>query len=273
MEEQKDIGIEVGINVTAEYPWKQVKKEVLLDFLNADTPKVNRLRSILSSSKTENLILVGYSPILSEKHETDMFLIFHTEEAAILASDLIRQMEAYERRIVKGILYKRPKRWKSKGSEKEISDMQPFVKPTQVDVEVQSVFPLKTVNRDFAHKPRLASQVRDGYVELVPNPKHKYENVTKRRVDIQIQAAFPRNNTEQQTEPTFPSNAWSQYLYEILPEDNAVEEEPEEEEAPRPKGKPGTPAPPPPPKPPVLPSPQVQKLINMLDFNIIDLYR
>lgn len=252
LEAQKETGLEVGPNVTSELPWKQIKKEVLEEYFHDENPERTYERA--------NLLLVGYAASLSETADT--YLVFETEESALKASLIIKQMEAFERRKIKCSFLRKPKTWKSNGSENEINVL---TKRTNVmELEVESVYPLYYSNAEFSL--RTSDDVRDGYVELLPG-KEKYENLQRKRIDIAVQSTNPRIDLEQQTNPTFPTNAWSQYLYEIVQDNksNLVEESSEHRT-----------------KTPVSQrviensdeiSPQVQELLNTLEFNQVDMYR
>lgn len=251
MEAQKETGLEVGPNVTSELPWKQIKKEVLEEYFHDENPERTYERA--------DVLLVGYAAILSETEDT--YLVFETEESASKASMIIKQMEAFERRKLKWSFLRKPKPWKTNGSENEINVL---TKRTNVmELEVESVFPLYYSNAEFSL--RTSDDARDGYVELLPG-KVKFENLQRKRINIAVQSTNPRIDLEQQTNPTFPTNAWSQYLYEIVQDEkpNLTEETREQLT-----------------KTPVSQrpiesdeiSPQVQELLNTLEFNQIDMYR
>lgn len=252
LEAQKETGLEVGPNVTSELPWKQIKKEILDEYFHDEDPERTYERA--------DLLLVGYAASLSETADT--YLVFETKESALKASLIIKQMEAFERRKIKCSFLRKPKTWKSNGSENEINVL---IKRTNVmELEVESVYPLYYSNAEFSL--RTSDDVRDGYVELLPG-KEKYENLQRKRIDIAVQSTNPRIDLEQQTNPTFPTNAWSQYLYEIVQDDKPnLGEDTSEHRT----------------KTPVSQrlvetsdeiSPQVQELLNTLEFNQVDMYR
>lgn len=206
------MGLEIGVNVTAEHPWKQVKRDTILDYIVENgTPEIDHLRKQVSEMTDDELVLVGYAHSLSDD-DNDIFIFFENATVAKEAGLIIEKIEANERRKAKAAIIKKPNEWKSLGSEIEV-DL--CVKPTKVeliDVEIQSIC---RVNHEY--KPfqmRLADDVRDGYIELLPK-KLEFKNIDRLTVDVSIQSAPPRVHLEQQTEPTFPANAWAQYLYEI----------------------------------------------------------
>lgn len=205
------MGLEIGVNVTAEHPWKQIRADILIDYLAADTPEAIAFRKILRTFSKDDRILVGYAAALSENEDT--FLFFETADAAQEASVLIGQIEAAERRKARRAQVKHARKWKTLGSEVEVEEMMKKKKDDVVEVEIQSLYPIGHSHKGF--RMRLTTDVRDGYVELVPRKPQDFANVYRRRVDMCMQVAEPRVNLEQQTDPTFPANAWSQYLYEI----------------------------------------------------------
>lgn len=204
--------LEIGVNLTAEHPWKQIKRDTVLDYIVENgTPEIDRLRQKISLMADDELVLVGYAHSLSND-ENDVFLFFENALVAKEAGLIIEKIEANERRKAKAAIIKKPNEWKSLGSEVEVDLCVKPLKVELIDVEIQSIY---SVNYD--HKPfemRLADDSRDGYVELLPR-KLGFENIHRITVDVAIQSAPPRVHLEQQTEPTFPANAWAQYLYEI----------------------------------------------------------
>lgn len=206
------MALEIGVNLTAEHPWKQIKRDIVLDYVVENgTAEVDRLREKISLMAEDELVLVGYVPSLSDD-ENDVFIFFENATIAKEAGLIIQKIESNERRKAKAAIFKKPNQWRSLGSEVEV-DL--CVKPQKVefiDVEIQSIYPV-----NFDYKPfemRFADNSRDGYIELLPR-KLGFENINRLTVDVAIQSAPPRVHLEQQTDPTFPANAWAQYLYEI----------------------------------------------------------
>ena len=207
------MAVEIGVNVTGEYPWKQIKKEILMDYLMDSSPEIIEFKKKIVQMDNDECILIGYAAALSE--EDDVFIFFENADVAKDASELIEKIEEFERSTAKKSLIKNAKKWRSFGSEKEVNLMKFEQSKQIVDIEVQSVYPVNHPHKPF--QMRLVDDVRDGYIELVPKKSLNYDNITRKRVDISVQTAPPRIHLEQQTDPTFPGNAWSQYLYEIKP--------------------------------------------------------
>lgn len=203
----------MGINVSEEHPWKQISRDTLLDCFTEDdsVPEIRKFREKLLHSEDTELILVGYAPTLSLSGD-ETFLFFEDEESAKEASKIIQKFEAFERRKIKKILHKHARPWKSGGSEKEV-DLQIEKRRTNlVEVEIQAFYAIGQAHKPFEH--RFADDARDGYVELVPR-KEEIKTLKRTKIDVGIQVAPQRIELEQQTEPTFPANAWTQYFYEI----------------------------------------------------------
>jgi dynein intermediate chain 3, axonemal len=259
--------------VSADQPWKQLRKELFQDFLLA-TPEFVELKEHIRRMEEEQLVLVGYAPELSANDE-DMFIVFNNERVAKEASEMIQKMEAFERQRAKNTVFKAARTWKSMGSEQEVDRFLLRQEFDTVDLELQSVYPVKhSKNAEFSF--RKVEDARDGYVELVPG-RLKFDNVLRKRIDASVQSAPPRVATEQQTDPTFPTNAWSQYLYEInegitaaTSTEKATSEEPdlfvEEPVALLPDQTDED-------RVEVTASSQVEELLKTLEFNQIDMYR
>lgn len=205
--------LEVGTNLSAENPWRQINKQFLEDNLTTDNYEMEELKKKLHEIEGDPPLLIGYIPHLS--HEADTYIIYTTEKSCKEASELIKRLEAAERKKIKDCIYKKPRPYTSLGSEQEVDHYVKQKRTNLVDVEVQSVYPMRYSEANFTM--RLAGDVRDGYVELVPK-KIQFENVYRKRIDFAVQSAPLRITEEQQTDPTFPTNAWSQYLYEMTDE-------------------------------------------------------
>lgn len=204
--------IEVGANVSEENPWKQISKQYLEDHLSSDTYEMKVLKDKLKEIDDDPMLLIGFVPHLSdETHDT--FIIYLDELTCKEASEIIKRLEAVERRkIVKSIVkYARP--YQSMGSENEVDRYVKINRSNLVDVELQSVYPMRYTNANFGF--RFADDIRDGYAELVPGKKVNIENVQRKMIDRSIQSGAFKVACEQQTDPTFPTNSWSQYLYDM----------------------------------------------------------
>lgn len=209
---QREVGLEVGVNITAEHPFKQIKRAKLLDSLTDESSEVEKLRTILNRSDME-MVLVGYIPVPTmAKNKDDKFLFFQNDVIARDASEIIEKLEACERRKSHRSVYKRSRPWKSLGSEKEVDFIVDRENKKSVDVDVQCIYRMGHVYPPFTQ--RLVADARDGYIDLILK-KGVFSNLERRRVDFPIQSSAKRAPREQQTDPTFPSDEWSQYLYKI----------------------------------------------------------
>lgn len=213
---QKALQLEVGVHVSDENPWKQVRKEILLDYLPIEeeaSPEMNELRLRLYDLHNDALVLVGYASAVTDNENTDTFLFYADPEAAKESMTLIQRLEAFERQRVNKTIYKYPRPWKSLGSEKEV-DLQVEVKQNdRTEVEIQRLYASNRPSVSLSF--RFAEDVRDGYVELAPKHKHNTDVVLRQTVSTAVQSAACLVESEQQTDPTFPANAWSQYSYEL----------------------------------------------------------
>ncbi|KAH8322432.1 hypothetical protein KR067_004858 [Drosophila pandora] len=270
---QKILKIEVGINVTQEFPWKQVQFKDLRDVLFDELENVAELVKKFKHFNPEHYVLLGFCPILTESDddppEGDPFICYTSIKESKLAMGIIQNMEHFDRWRMQRRLRKKPRRWVSQGTEDEMTILVEHFRDDPIDVEIQSVYPIQEP-RHVAFTHRMTRDVRDGVIELLPNENVKWDNVTKKRINVAIQSAPAVVEREQQTNPTFPSNAWSQYLYEIDDDDLELDESVvDEEEEKKRSQKNYVPAE----KPPPEMSAQIQLLLNTLDFNQIDCYR
>ncbi|XP_063697460.1 dynein axonemal intermediate chain 3 [Culicoides brevitarsis] len=264
---QQDMGVEVGPNVSSEKPWKQIRKEILEDYLPDDSPALLELKIKLREMEQGQLVLFGYIS-QSGADQDDLFIVFENEKIAKEASEIIRKLEILDRLKARNLVIKQPRKWETAGSEKEVDLFKPERRENSSYVEVQSTYPIRMANSFFAM--RLCEDSRDGYVELVPG-RNVIETVYKKTNDMPIQCGSIPCHKYQQTDPTFPTNAWSQYLYEIKRE---VDVKPTADEISKTSTKesrsqvttPGTDL-------PIQASEKVKNLIGTLEFNKIDMYR
>uniref|UniRef100_A0A336M1S0 CSON008647 protein n=1 Tax=Culicoides sonorensis TaxID=179676 RepID=A0A336M1S0_CULSO len=262
---QQDMGVEVGPNVSAEKPWKQIRKEILEDYLPDDTPALMDLKIKLREMESGQLVLFGYAPQFSD--HGDVFVVFENERVSKEASEIVRKLEILDRLKARNLIIKQPRKWEGAGSEREVDLFQPESRETSSYVEVQSTYPIRKANSIFTM--RLCEDLRDGYVELVPG-RIKIETVYKKTNDMPIQCGSIPCHKYQQTDPTFPTNAWSQYLYEIKKEQDLkpIEESStsSSKDTRSQMTTPGT-------ELPIQASEKVKNLIGTLEFNKIDMYR
>lgn len=268
VELQRDMGLEVGPNISAEKPWKQIRKEVLEEFLPEDSPELIDLKIKLREMDDGQLILFGYASHLSE--ENDVFVIFENEKTSKEASEIIRKFEILDRLKARNLVIKQPRPWTSAGSEKEVDLMTPERREGGAFVEIQSTYPIRQKAKNFSM--RLVEDAQDGYVELTPGRK-KIEIVYKKTNDMAIQCGSIPNHKEQQTDPTFPTNAWSQYLYEIAEEKAASKSSDTTASSVAATSKSQSKATTPAAELNLSASEKVMGLIETLQFNKIDMYR
>lgn len=274
--------IEVGSNLSHESPWKQISKQYLEDQLTTDTYEMKVLNEKLKEIKDDPLLLIGYVSHLSDETR-DTFIIYLDERTCKEASEIIKRLEAVERRKIVKSIVKYPRPYQSMGSESEVDMYVKTERTNLVDVELQSVYPMRYTNANFGF--RLADDTRDGYIELVPSKKIQIENVHRKMIDRSIQSGAIKVTAEQQTDPTFPTNAWAQYEYNMDDEIKkakdaetetiASEVKEDDEEVPmmfrRKKSRQETPIEEIIEEPVV--SKQVEELLEILEFNQVDMYR
>ena len=134
--------IEVGINVSSENPWKQISKQFLEDNLSSDTYEMKVLQEKLTEITDDLLLLIGYVPHLSDETK-DIFIIYLDELTCKEASEIVKRLEAVERRKIKSAIIKYPRPYQSMGSENEVNYYVKERRTNLVDVELQSVYPMR----------------------------------------------------------------------------------------------------------------------------------
>ncbi|KAG7202748.1 hypothetical protein KM043_009919 [Ampulex compressa] len=206
---QKIIGCVIGENVTTEYPWVYVRKEIIED--NID---LHEESSDFLSMKDEihafpdPRILIGYAPSLTDEAQ---FYICLTEEGR---DEVVRRIqlerEDHENRV-RNAVYKPAGEWQDLGSGIEIEDSLVKKRRPLFEIEVASTVDLLASPPNLVD--RKADEQRDGYIELLPY-RQTFENVPRRLVSRTTQVAPETREGEAQTTPSIPANSWFQYRYE-----------------------------------------------------------
>ncbi|XP_023288398.1 WD repeat-containing protein 63 [Orussus abietinus] len=206
---RKIVGCVVGENVTTEYPWIYVKKEVIEDNLDLHDESSDFLPvkdEIQSFPDTK--MLIGYAPSSTEEGQ---FYICLTEEGRDAVMRHIEDLREEQERRVSNAVYKSIGTWKDLGSGEEVDDGIVKKKRPLFLIEVESTAEL------LEKLPTLvdsgASDRRDGYIELVPRRGIPI-NVTRRTVEKSEQASPAHREATAQTSISVKTNAQVQYRYE-----------------------------------------------------------
>ncbi|KFB38102.1 AGAP000990-PA-like protein [Anopheles sinensis] len=208
---QAELGMEIGSAVSVEHPWREIKKEVLEEHLPGKTKVQRQLKDRLRDLEPGRLVLMGYLADQSTEEE-NVFAVFTDQRETREARELIRRLELVERLWAAAAMRKKARRWQSHDSERDVENFIPKQRTNVVNVESQSIFPAQRAG-SCRFRLRLVGDARDGYVALLP--KGAFRNIVRKSIDFGVQLRPQKVHKFQQTDPTFPTNAWSQYLYEI----------------------------------------------------------
>ncbi|CAH2991500.1 unnamed protein product [Chilo suppressalis] len=211
-ETQLQIEMVIGMHVNAQYPWKSVSKAKIMESIEVggELSEFYPIKEHIEAY-TEEMMLLGY--IVDESKDTDEFYICCTIEAR---DHCKQQSERFIRRQEKKLekaVQKKPRPWKSLGSDKEIIELKPFNTRPLMEMEIRAKFPTEYQPKKF--QVRDSNSVRDGYIELTPF-RQKFNNVYRRRVDCASQIAPPMINTEAQTVLRYPQNKWTQSIADAM---------------------------------------------------------
>lgn len=243
---------------------------------------MNVLKEKLKEIEDDPLLLIGYVPHLSDE-TCDTFIIYLDELTCKEASEIVKRLEAVERRKIVKSIVKYPRPYQSLGSENEVDMYVKTKRMNLVDVELQSVYPMRFTEAAFEF--RFADDARDGYAELLPGKRVQIENVHRKMIDRSIQTGSMKVTEEQQTDPTFPTNAWTQYLFDMVKETEKTKDaetetitsektRDDDDDVPmfrRKKSKEELPIEDVVEEPTI--SKQVEELLEILEFNQVDMYR
>lgn len=211
-ETQLQCEIAIGTHVNAQYPWKTVLKSKIMETIDigGELSEFFALKKELEEYEEEE-VLMGY--IVDESKDVDEFYICLTKEAkehCKQQSD--RFIRRQEKKLEKAV-QKKPRPWKSLGSDKELIALKPVNTRPLIEIEIKAKFP--TVYQPEKFKVRDSNAVRDGYIELTPY-RQKFNNVFRRRVDCASQVAPTKLDREAQTILRYPKNMWTQSIADAL---------------------------------------------------------
>lgn len=217
-EMQRELGCLVGEHVFLEYPWAYVDRDVIAKFAKLSDSSLAPFREIIDIYEADTF-LVGYS---STQLNSDDFVICLTEKAKRLIRERNKAIAGIISRKVIGRVIKTARPWNSLGSDTEVDEN--FVRNGRELFEIEIVLPGRMLNARRTLSDRGASDSRDSYMQLV-NEDEKFENIERKCISKASQTCLQSRETFVQTCPTFPKNAWTQYVHEdILKETPVVEE-------------------------------------------------
>ncbi|KYN37163.1 WD repeat-containing protein 63 [Trachymyrmex septentrionalis] len=207
---QKIVGCIIGEDVTTEFPWVRVKKDIIEDNIDLHSESSDFL---LVKDEVhafpDDKIMIGYAPSLIE---TGQFYIVLTKEGRDAVEEHILQQRKEHENRVKNAIYKSPGRWRDLGSGADVDAN--FVKNTRPLFEIEVTSTADLLNVPINLTDRKADDQRDGYIELLPNNRQIFENVRRKLVSTYAQVSPIVRHNEAQTAPSISVNSWYQYLYE-----------------------------------------------------------
>ncbi|KAI4488451.1 hypothetical protein M0802_011624 [Mischocyttarus mexicanus] len=211
---QKLLGCVIDENVTTEYPWVWVKKEIIEDNLDlhsessAFLPMKNEILEY-----PEERMLIGYAPSVTEEGQFYICLSIEAKEAVLQQIQIQRREHEIH---VRSAVYKHPAKWKDFGSGKEVDEN--VVKNQRPQLEIKVVSTANLLNVPMNLVDRRADDQRDGYIDLLPY-RQTFENVSRNTISRSTQVTPSTTDNEAQTAPSIPANSWFQYRYEYKPID------------------------------------------------------
>ncbi|XP_067208138.1 dynein axonemal intermediate chain 3-like isoform X2 [Linepithema humile] len=206
---QKIIGCVIDENVTTEFPWIYVKKDIIEDNidLHAESSDFLPVKDEIYEFPNTN-ILIGYAPSLSEKGQ--FYIVVNEESRDAIVKRIETEREDHANRV-KNAIYKPLGQWHDLGSSAEI-DIE-VVQNTRPLFEIEAISTADLLNAPINLTDRKADDQRDGYMELLPY-QQIFENIRRKLVSRSTQVTPSVRHNEAQTAPSIPANSWFQYLYE-----------------------------------------------------------
>ncbi|EFN65214.1 WD repeat-containing protein 63 [Camponotus floridanus] len=206
---QKIVGCVIGENVTTEYPWVYVRKDIIEDNidLHSESSDFLPVKDEIQEYPDEQ-ILIGYAPSLSE--EGQFYIVLTEESKDAIMRAIQTQKDDHENRV-RYAIYKSLGKWDDLGSGAEIDECS--VKNTRPLFEIEVTSTTDLLNVSINLTDRKADDQRDGYIELLPY-RQIFENVWRKLVSRATQVMPIVQHNEAQTAPSIPVNSWYQYQYE-----------------------------------------------------------
>ncbi|XP_017763039.1 PREDICTED: WD repeat-containing protein 63-like [Eufriesea mexicana] len=205
---QKVVGCVIGENVSTEYPWVYIRKEIIEDNIDLHEESSDFLPIKEEIRKFPNSkILIGYVPSLTEEGQ---FYICLSEEGRDAVVEYIqKQREEHENRV-RTAVYKPLGTWQDLNSSAEIETT--IVKNTRPLLEIEVKSTADVLNVPVHLENREVKDARDGYIELLPD-RQTFENITHKLLCCMTQVTPFVRDVETQTELLIPTNCWVQYEY------------------------------------------------------------
>lgn len=183
---QKVIGCVIGDDISAENPWKYIRKELIMDNIDLHEESSEFLTFHKEiQAYPSRLLLIGWIPGGSDKF--DLFYIVYTLEAREIIEKMIQEDKLATKKRLHRAINKHLGYWNSYGSEAEVDEslIRNFRPLHEIIIETK----IQPVHKEPSWDLRNVEDVKDGYVELLPDARYPLEVITKRRVDAFVQAS------------------------------------------------------------------------------------
>lgn len=222
---QKIIGCYKEKDICLEAPWIYVDKNLILDNIDLhpySSEFLPILTELLAYDKEE--VLMGYDFYFVE---ADRFYVILTREAERYVIDHLRKQSKLLRAKVESGVSKSAQQWVSLGSEEDIDlgNVNQLRNFHTLEYVMPSEFLSERNEVEFSF--RKSEDARDGYVEILPDPRYTTEYVERTRVDKEVQAAPLKVTGIAQTHLKYPRNVDTQWTADIYEEESKTKLEKE----------------------------------------------
>ncbi|CAD1477493.1 unnamed protein product, partial [Heterotrigona itama] len=226
---QKVIGCVIGENVSTEYPWVHVRKEIIEDNIDLHEDSSDFLPIKNEIQKFPNSkIPIGYVPSLTEEGQ---FYVCLTEEGRdAVVEEIRKQREEHENRVRTAVYKPALAKWREFNSGAEIEAN--VVKKSRPLLEIEVTGTVDALDAPLRLQDRKAEDVRDGHAQLVP-PSHRRlsERVSRKLSSNGTQVTPDVRDATTETALSVSTNRWIQYEYERQSADASNDSTPEETES------------------------------------------
>lgn len=208
---QEYLNCVIGKHLHFQLPYTLIEKNLIVSELNLNKNRSDffKLQQEILKNAQEKF-LIGYL-----EGDVNEFFICLTENSTNSTLKLLKQLQNKNELIVKRKIYKYPKAWNDLGSALIVDENLELRSRPFLQVEINTKYPVPLRKKNIQFRIRNPEEIRDGYLEFHSYPD--FQNINKSVIDTGVQVSAPTSSSSAQTNFMYPTNIFSEYKYEIDP--------------------------------------------------------
>ncbi|GLG98867.1 Uncharacterized protein GBIM_05438, partial [Gryllus bimaculatus] len=205
---QSFVGFVIQRKITPEVSWTRIAKELLENHiaLHGESSEFFEAQEHIKNFSGPELMIACSATLETE----NQFYLCVTERAERILKGILMRKKLQLERELENTIHKKARTWKSYGSEKDVDDE--IVKVTRPLVEKEIAISISSEKMQILFQDDDPAMLNNGYVECAR--RSDIINVQRKRYSQGVQACPSVISTTAQTNPGFPTNVWTQYVYE-----------------------------------------------------------